>query len=402
MAWRDRLRPASFRGVPFFIEASQYTGGRRVQFHEFPDRDLPYPEDIGKVGNTYRVDGHIIGGDEYWTLKNRLVEACNKEGPGELIHPYYGTLQVQCGPLSIEENTLEGRFAKVTFLFYEAGDDSFPTNVDDKEALVDAAAENALAQAKTNFDNNFSIKDQPGFVVEGARAQVQAAADAFTDATKGVVTDAERIADLAFSIRNLKAEANTLLQSPAKLSQRFLDSLNLLEGAVGVPDRTLQAHSTLFRFGSAALGPSGVTPERATERANFGLINNFIIQSAVVKATQQAIQVDYESVEAAEASRDQLIEVMDAQILTTTDDNVFNSFKDLLARMVDVLPSADGDLPSLKTVQIPDTIPSLVLAYDLFENPETEEDIINRNGIRHPGFIEGLSELEVIDVRSSS
>ncbi|HHG0355951.1 TPA: DNA circularization N-terminal domain-containing protein, partial [Escherichia coli] len=48
MTWKDRLQGASFRGVPFKVEEESAGTGRRVETHEYPNRDKPYTEDLGK------------------------------------------------------------------------------------------------------------------------------------------------------------------------------------------------------------------------------------------------------------------------------------------------------------------------------------------------------------------
>nr|MDM8590005.1 DNA circularization N-terminal domain-containing protein [Escherichia coli] len=49
MTWKDRLQDASFRGVPFKVEEESTGTGRRVETHEYPNRDKPYTEDLGKI-----------------------------------------------------------------------------------------------------------------------------------------------------------------------------------------------------------------------------------------------------------------------------------------------------------------------------------------------------------------
>ena len=48
-SWRDSLQAASFRGVPFEVMADSVPVGRRVQVHEFVQRDTPYAEDLGRA-----------------------------------------------------------------------------------------------------------------------------------------------------------------------------------------------------------------------------------------------------------------------------------------------------------------------------------------------------------------
>ncbi len=42
MTWKDRLQDASFRGVPFKVEEESAGTGRRVETHEYPNRDKPW------------------------------------------------------------------------------------------------------------------------------------------------------------------------------------------------------------------------------------------------------------------------------------------------------------------------------------------------------------------------
>lgn len=395
MSWKDNLRPASFRGIPFFIDTSQFTGGRRVTLHEFPDRDKPYPEDLGKVGNTWKVEGHIIG-DDYFTVKKQLIEAAQKYGPGELIHPYYGTLFVQCGAFSIDEDNREGGIAKISFQFYEGGDNNFPKEVDDKVSIVEEKAEASKAASKDAFDNSFSVAKLPGFAVDTARASVAKLATTFEDATKGIKTNVEAMADLAYGIRNLRAETNALLQSPGLLSQRISDTFDLLAGAIDVPRDRLKALGFFYGFGNSDVAVRGNTPTRDRERDNKESFDLFIQQIAVASSAQFAASAEYESVEEATNTRNELRDLIDDILYSTNDDTVFSSYKDLNAQLVRAVPDVDSALPSVQRFIQKNTQPSLVVAYEFFDNVNLEEDLVERNSIRHPGFVIGGTEIEVL------
>ena len=45
----EDLRPASFRGVSFQVDVASLSAGRRVQVHEYPQRDQPWVEDLGRA-----------------------------------------------------------------------------------------------------------------------------------------------------------------------------------------------------------------------------------------------------------------------------------------------------------------------------------------------------------------
>src|SRR5262245_27796266 len=118
MTWREDLRRiaidgrelvgASFRGAPFLVESSERSGGRRVVVHEFPLRDEPFVEDLGKRGSVFRVDGYVIG-DDYLTQRDALLAALEDEsGPGELVHPYHGVRRAVCVNLGVRETRSDG------------------------------------------------------------------------------------------------------------------------------------------------------------------------------------------------------------------------------------------------------------------------------------------------------
>jgi len=401
MAWRDSLRPASFRGVPFFVEGSQHTTGRRVVAHEFPNRDNPYPEDLGKIGNVWKVEGHILG-DDYLETKRLLKEAVEKFGAGELVHPFYGTLFVQCGAVSFDESTLEGGFARISFQFYEGGDNRYPRATDEKLVTLANKSADAISKSKSAFDSVYSIAKAPAFVVDSARSGVNAVADLYTESTKGAVAVAEGAADLAYGVRNLKAEVNDLLQEPEKLSQRLIDSFGLLENALALPDGKLKAYSKFFVYGRNAPAILGNTFNRQRERNNKDALDKFVRRAAVANAVNTAPTVEFASSEDALQARNDLENEIEDILMNAEDDDVFAAFEDLKALLADLVPDQETNLPNVQSITLQDTQPSLTVVYDLFESPDSEEDLIARNSISNPAFIGGGTTLEVLDVRKGT
>ncbi|HAW0191952.1 TPA: DNA circularization protein, partial [Escherichia coli] len=90
--WRDNLYDASFRGVPFSVESDEGSFGRRVQVHEYPNRDKPYTEDLGRATRRLTINAYLVG-DDYAEQRDRLITAIETAGPGTLIHPQFGEMQ---------------------------------------------------------------------------------------------------------------------------------------------------------------------------------------------------------------------------------------------------------------------------------------------------------------------
>src|SRR5690349_9842319 len=127
MAWQDKLRKASFRGVPFQVDTSEGTFGRRGVVHEYPLRDTPFVEDLGRRARSLSVEGFVLGSD-YMAARDALLAALERRGPGTLVHPYLGELVVSVQEVKLRESTAEGGLARFGITFLESGAERFPSN----------------------------------------------------------------------------------------------------------------------------------------------------------------------------------------------------------------------------------------------------------------------------------
>lgn len=401
MSYIDQLRQASFRGFEFFVTSSQVAGGRRAIQHQYPNRETPYTEDLGREAKSYQVEGHVIGQD-YLAAKNRLFEVFEKKGPGELIHPFYGSLMVQVSSLNVSESIKQGAIATFSVTFLELGDSRFPKGSNDKGSILSENVTLAEASIKEDFDNNFSITGLPEFAIQSARDLISKAQELFDNTTKPISDIAEGVAELSFATRNLVAETNDLLQSPQELSQRLLDSFNLMESAITTNRNKKNAYSAFYDFTGDDEIPEN-TPTRVQESNNKKVFENFMRRAAAVKSTQPAIVTDFSFIDEAHEARQEISSVLENQIreisVSETNTDLLQAMEDVNASLVDALPDPDAQLPSIikKTPETDEV--SILLAYNLNESLDNEQDIITRNSIRHPGFIPAKEELEVIDGR---
>lgn len=122
--WRDLRREASFRGVPFWVDSDSVPVGRRTQLHEYPKRDQPLVEDMGRQTREYKFDGFIIGPD-FISQRDRLLVALDTPGPGELVHPWFGRLTVTAGDCEISHSRFELGMVRFNLAFID-GTLAFP------------------------------------------------------------------------------------------------------------------------------------------------------------------------------------------------------------------------------------------------------------------------------------
>ena len=160
-SWRASLRPASFRGAIFHVEQGGVASGRRVAIHEFPKRNVPYSEDMGRRARRFSIQGYVIvspSTPNYIPARDDLLTALEMDGPGPLVHPTLGEFDVMVEQYGYIESRLKGGFGSFDMVFIERGR---PIVEDVSDAAQVAPA--ATAAAQTAIDSvNQSLQSATG------------------------------------------------------------------------------------------------------------------------------------------------------------------------------------------------------------------------------------------------
>lgn len=388
--WLEKFQPGSFRGVPFIIQSHNFTGGRRTQDHEFPERDINRVEDLGRKLRKFSIE-MLVFGDDYFEQRNALQDALEQKGSGELIHPYLGKFRAQVDTFSINETTTEGRMARISVSFSEAGVVKFPEAVDDEAQKVETSADSVIDKSKTTFEQIFSVANQPAHVVQDAADKVSSLTD-FMETSVAKFTNT--VADLAFSIRNLRADVDDLIQAPGILASRISETFALLNSSFSDDPKTAsKVLGNLDLFGNDFDPIVGLTPSNQKQQSNEDGLVNFSRQLAFSNRGKSAINSDFDSIDEAIIERDEITESIDRQLGNVLDDDLFQAMKDLQSSTSKALPSAG--LGELITFTPPITLPSLVIVHQLFQDLSKEDELITQNDVRHPGFVPGGIPVEV-------
>lgn len=418
MSWMDRYRTASFRGVEFKVEGHTADRGRRIVTHEFPDRDEPYSEDLGRRAGEYRIDGYLIGAD-YDLERDRLVGACLERGAAELVHPYLGSIEVLCIDVSVSESSQEKRICRVSMLFVDAGVPKFPSADADAVRSVTASAGGLIDAARGGFVQQFLTGGLPSFVGEAAQLAVGGLAGLLDRLPINPLAGAQAVAAFFARVDGLRAQAIALVASPARLGAEIAGILTAVRPVYG--DRAPAVLAAVRNaYPAPQAPPVGATPARAQEYANAAAIASLVRQvalaeqasAAVVQAEQSAAAVAaaaqrgdgaaaagavFQTREDAIAVREEITEAIDVEMeVPSTTDESFVALTDLRAKVVNGIPAPEFRLPRVAVITPPATTPSLVLAHRLYENAGRGGEIASRNSARHPGFLTGGQPLEVI------
>lgn len=91
MAWENTLQDASFRGVPFDCLTTRDHKDKALAAYEYLYRNGGSADDLGWRPRRITVAAVLYGAD-YEARLAAFMEALDKPGPGELIHPVFGVI----------------------------------------------------------------------------------------------------------------------------------------------------------------------------------------------------------------------------------------------------------------------------------------------------------------------
>lgn len=405
MAWRDDLRKvqiggreliaASFRGVPFYVESAERGGGRRTVTHEFPFRDRPFVEDLGRKARSFSVEGYVLG-PGYMAAKAALVQALEERGPGTLVHPYYGDVQAICSELRVRESTSEGGIARFGLTFEETTETApMPAATVAASAVLQASADAAAAAVEEEFAETYLVDDLPPSALESLIAAVEEAAAAIDEALGPFIAAAEAAAALKRDLDRLVLKVESIIRKPFQVIGDMKRAFDALAEGPLLPSLGLRGLIAMAGFGPSGSRPPGTTGMRRREQACWDALVGAIRGLAIVTACRVAVAEEFDSYDAAVAARDAIVERID-ELLETAGDTAFAALIQLRADLVRAIPGEESDLPRL-VAHVPDvTVPSLVLAHRLYGDVDLEGDLVARNRIARPGFVVGGTRLEVL------
>lgn len=413
MAWRDNYRAATFRGVGFFVATADSSHGRRQAVHETAQRDTPFTEDLGRKSREFGITGYLLG-KEYDVAREELIKACEQAGPGILVHPYRGELTVVCRGLIVSETSEEGGKCTLSMTFLEAGEASYPSaKVDSVNAISERAG--AVTEAgKQSFVSDFLTKGFPSFVAEAATSQIQGLSDFLSSPEFIVSGDIQVVSDYYDQVKGIGSDAFDLIQTPFDLADRLVGAIGSIRSAFG--GRAFGMLMGLYNqyFTSDDSVTSNRTPSRQQVVKNTNAVAGLVRQAAISQAAVAAVVTQttedvsnggtkttslptkYDSYETAIAVRSELADLLDDESETTDSDLIYVAVTDLRTAVVQAVPDPEQDLPRLAKFAPRQTLPSLVVAYQLYGDAGRAEDIVARNDPRRPGFLIGGQQLEVL------
>jgi len=440
MGWIDNLQAASFRGVPFKTTDDEGTFGRRVQTHEYPNRDKPYTEDLGRATRRITISAYVIG-EDFALQRDKLIEVIERPGPGTLVHPFFGEMKVNIdGALRVSHSQTEGRMCRIEFAFVEAGELSFPTSgAATGKKLISSCS--ALDDCISSAFSSFGMDGMPDFLQSGVIDEAMGMFDTITnvyDLVDSGVSAAARLMQGDLSVilsppssgMDFVNKLQKMWRSGSRLLGNSSDLLSMIKGLSGVTldhglaprgvwktdSATVQKQQQQSNYVSQAIRTTAIseaayavtnlpTPRQPiNQQASGTQSNQVVVQHPAlgesIPTTGNAAGLMPSSVGEGEAggntlpswddlteSRDAINAAIDRETLRVTDDQLYLA---LITVRADVNRDISARLQQTDktTSRTPsEVLPALVLAADWYDSAARGSEIIRLNAIKHPGFV---------------
>lgn len=464
--WHDNLSDASFRGVKFKISSSETTIGRRTKLTELNtekssaldrriyrrraqnpqfglrtihttevvgvEKNAAIVQDLGRQPEKFEVDAFVIqnseNGYDYFTERDNLIRALNTYGPGLLVHPFYGELDVYVEKeIKITESFKEGGIAKFKICFVESPEGD-AVNL---ESIV--ADWNFRITNIADLANALGLDSLAGVIsgVMDAVALAKGCMMALKYIVKGIQSIKGAISSVVAAasgfVTGIMDNIDSILDAPCDIIVAVKQGIGVFKGTVGLSGEMVSGgiiggcsgtkrsnHDQYILTGEAipsGLGISvvdsmldmaditpsdlGQTTSPAGTIAQTVLYNtiNFFTYTTII---QIAIKISFGNKEEMLGTLQKIVDGMDAfldalgrQSADMKNDDIFTAMQDIRAEFILAMNGLNQDLvqvTSYTTTQDPP--PVLVLAYDWYENIYRDQEIIDLNHplIRHPGF----------------
>lgn len=420
----DQLKPASFRNVPFAVRSGGGQAGRRNAVHEYPFRDVPWVEDLGRSSRRIQIVGFVTG-DDVIAQRAKMIDAVEAPGDGELVHPTLGRLQVSVIGFDWEE-TEQGRTFAYRFQFVRQGQKLFPSSVADGTiAVSDAATLFGSASAAA-----FVAKTLAPLSAGAAQAnKIAQQATAWAEQAQRVGNDATSLIKLAVSLpgqygrllglasgitvgelvptsSSLTPEGLTAAAAAARAvvasacaglvdaagqigrsnTAPFTAAVQTLASAIlnvsSTPGDALRGLGSLAAF--TPVGAPGMAA--AVQGATADLFRRAAAAALAIAGSQYQPQSSDDAI----AVRTQVLAVLDDEITIAGDqfeDGVFTSLRTLRALAVQDLNTRGAALPTLVDVKVASSLPSLALAQRLYRDSSRADELVARVVPVHPAFM---------------
>ncbi|MGQ3322833.1 DNA circularization protein [Pseudomonas brassicacearum subsp. neoaurantiaca] len=402
MSWRDRLLPASFRGVGFWVDQAKTPVGHKGQLHEYPQRDQPFFEGLGQQAKIHELTAFIVGPD-CLEQRDKLLKAL-EQGSGELVHPWLGRLQVKVGECDMTQTRQDGGLVTFALKFYPDQPLQFPSAAINSQKLLLVSADSFLGSAVRRFEDAMTLIKAARIGIADLRNSLKDIYGVIEQELKPLIETYRQLSDLVKAVKELPkdvvAEFKGLLGDIRELKNFARDGYRGVIASVSqqveairkadAPKLTTGKDTTAAAQAVADLVQDTLLVQAAQWIAAMPVAAPVVKLGAAPSVAQQAVQpVQRRDVPVADdvlALRDALNDAI-WQASLKADPEHYQAMNNLRQQMAAHLTAVASSGVRLINLSFKQSLPALVVAYQQFADATRVTEVTQRNGVAHPGFL---------------
>lgn len=414
VTWRDKLLPASFRGISFLIPQTSVPVGMKGQLHEFPQRDTPFFEQLGKQSQVHKMTAWVIG-DDCFDRRDKLIEALNTPGGGELVHPWLGKMQVKAGECEMSHDFVGGGMVSFDLTFYPDEPLKTPAARVNTQAQVVNSSESLLTSSLNRYQTTMGKVNQARLGLLQMRNSLSSVFSVIQ----------QQFAPFLSVFTDVTGFAQSLMNSPGTLSSLFSSYFSSFSGfdffgsssssssgggsGSGYRGAVAEASQQTESVSSInTVSPLGGTDTVTASQATADLVQDSVLVQIGLIVSEMPVATQPQSIESMPSVEQQAIQPVVRPEVPVADDvielrdslneaihkaslkadpehyQVLNSFRQSVVKHLTAVAQSGVRLVDITPSE---TLSALVLAYRRFGDATRSPEVVQRNRIRHPGFV---------------
>ena len=396
--WTKTLWPASYKGAPFWVENDSLPDGRRLVVHEFPNRDEPFVEDMGRKAGTIEVTAYVAS-DLADVEAQALRGLAALKGAGPLVLPVWGVLDAHLQDVKPAHDKSKLGYVALTMTFVRAGADAPLVTVESLAQLVFDAAEGAVV----TFAEGFVAAIVAGVAAPLAREAVVARMldipAALEDARAAAALDP--VASLAThgDLQDLFAAAPTALDDRAARGAWLAaagEAARALGDALSEPDEAERLFADAASAFAEPVVPAGGVASPATQiAAAAAQVDRFARAICLPPRAEALMRRRFGDRRAASTARAAFLGEMELELAAASvarDETGWAALRDLRAAVCAWFDATILDLKPVILATAPRSLPAVWWAWRLYADPGRAQELVDRNRAPHPSFLPATIE----------
>lgn len=293
---KDSYLTASYNGVAFTAMEVTSEHGRRAAIGEFPFSNTTGAVDMGRKARRYRLTARLDE-DDHEARSVALIAACELPGPGVLIHPTRGVLNVTCESLRVRNDVIERQGiteVDLEFVEFNLWNNGFGLI----GSLLGLILEPLLDASSGSFSAGYDVRRDPVYLQDDVTDQAQQTAVRYRDEyVRQGNTDPRAAADMQVANDPVLAIKDEVMDDLVRLGSAAIDQ------KANDANRRYAAFRNIANWSASTQRntPSGQALTAHVRTVSAGYM------------ARAAIQREYQSTEQALSTLDQVTTILDEE-----------------------------------------------------------------------------------------